>query len=35
VPTVVGVEGALDRFSDGDVVVVDGTTGEVSEVTEA
>ena len=35
VPTVVGVEGALDRFSDGSVVVVDGTTGEVSEVTEA
>jgi pyruvate,water dikinase len=35
VPTVVGVEGALDMFSDGSVVVVDGTTGEVSEVTEA
>ena len=35
VPTVVGVEGALDRFADGSVVVVDGTTGEVSEVAEA
>ena len=35
VPTVVAVEGALDRFLDGSIVVVDGTTGEVSEVTEA
>jgi pyruvate,water dikinase len=35
VPTVVAVEGALDRFLDGSIVVVDGTTGEVSEVAEA
>ena len=35
IPTVVGVEGALERFADGSVVVVDGTTGEVSEVAEA
>jgi pyruvate,water dikinase len=35
VPTVVAVEGALDRFLDGSIVVVDGTTGEVSEVTGA
>ncbi|MGH2752879.1 MAG: PEP/pyruvate-binding domain-containing protein [Actinomycetota bacterium] len=35
VPTVVGVEGALETFIDGAVVVVDGTTGEVSEVTQA
>lgn len=30
VPTVVGVEGALDRFPAGTLVVVDGTTGEVA-----
>lgn len=35
VPTVVGLEGALETFVDGAVVVVDGTTGEVSEVGEA
>ncbi|MGH9179239.1 MAG: PEP-utilizing enzyme, partial [Acidimicrobiales bacterium] len=32
VPTVVGVAGALDRFPAGSVVVVDGTTGEVTPV---
>lgn len=32
VPTVVGVSGALDRFPAGSVVVVDGTTGEVTAV---
>lgn len=30
VPTVVGVERALERFAPGDVVIVDGLTGEVS-----
>ena len=30
VPTVVGVDGALDRFPPGTLVVVDGTTGEVA-----
>lgn len=35
VPTVVGSEGALERFLEGAVVIVDGTTGEVSEVAEA
>lgn len=32
VPTVVGSEGALRRFPEGTVVVVDGTTGEVTEI---
>jgi pyruvate,water dikinase len=32
VPTVVGVPGATERFAPGTVVVVDGTTGEVSEM---
>lgn len=32
VPTVVGVAGALERFAGGTVVVVDGTTGEVTAV---
>ena len=32
VPTVVGVERALDRFAPGDLVVVDGLTGEVTPV---
>ena len=32
VPTVVGVSDALDRFPAGSVVVVDGTTGEVTPV---
>lgn len=35
VPTVVGFGGALEAFAEGAVVVVDGTTGEVSEVGEA
>jgi len=35
VPTVVGLEDARARFEEGSVVVVDGTAGEVSEVTEA
>jgi pyruvate,water dikinase len=30
VPTVVGVAGAVDRFPAGTVVVVDGSTGEVT-----
>jgi rifampicin phosphotransferase len=32
VPTVVGLAGAAERFTDGEWVVVDGTTGEVSAV---
>lgn len=35
VPTVVGLDGAMDAFAEGTVVVVDGTTGSVSEVAEA
>jgi pyruvate,water dikinase len=35
VPTVVGMAGARDAFSEGAVVVVDGSTGEVFEVEEA
>ena len=35
IPTVVGVEDALVRFPAGTVVVVDGTTGEVSRVSQA
>ncbi len=35
VPTVVGRDGALEAFPEGTVVVVDGSTGEVSEVSEA
>lgn len=35
VPTVVGYPGAMDEFPPGSVVVVDGTTGEVSTVSEA
>jgi len=34
VPTVVGVDGAVDRFPAGTLVVVDGTTGEVAVVDE-
>ena len=34
IPTVVGVEDALHRFPVGTVVVVDGTTGEVSRVSQ-
>ncbi|MDQ4096016.1 MAG: PEP-utilizing enzyme [Actinomycetota bacterium] len=34
VPTVVGVAGALERFDVGEVVVLDGTTGEVSVIHE-
>lgn len=33
VPTVVGYEDALETFSEGTVVVIDGATGEVTEVT--
>jgi phosphohistidine swiveling domain-containing protein len=35
VPTVVGSQGARDRFPEGSVIVVDGTSGDVEEVTEA
>lgn len=35
IPTVVGSVGALERYPEGSVVVVDGSTGEVSEVSEA
>lgn len=35
VPTVVGVDSALERFPEGSVVVVDGSTGEIGEVTPA
>ena len=34
VPTVVGLEGATERFADGTWVVVDGVTGEVEEIDE-
>jgi pyruvate,water dikinase len=34
VPTVVGVEDALDRFRSGMLVLVDGTTGEVRSIEE-
>jgi rifampicin phosphotransferase len=33
VPTVVGVENALERFPEGAVVVVDGSSGDIAEVT--
>lgn len=35
VPTVVGLQGARERFPEGSVIVVDGSSGEVEEVTEA
>ena len=35
VPTVVGVDNALERFPEGTVVVVDGSSGEIAEVTPA
>jgi phosphohistidine swiveling domain-containing protein len=35
VPTVVGRDGATEAFPEGTVVIVDGSTGEVSEVSEA